>query len=159
MLSTPLRKTLLAGTAYLVAFLFLAPYLQMLITALTPGDELRSIPANYLPSNFEFANFINVWNEAPLATYLKNSIIIALFSTALVMLVSLPAAYYTARYRYRGRILFMLLVLITQMFAPTALGATQSSVASSPRMPRTGRIRCTGPHSRRGSVPPTGCTS
>ena len=40
MTSTPLRKALLAGTAYLVAFLFLAPYLQMLLTAL-PGGRCR----------------------------------------------------------------------------------------------------------------------
>jgi multiple sugar transport system permease protein len=38
-----------------------------------------------------------------------------------VLIVSLPAAYYTARNRYRGRTAFLLLVLVTQMFAPTAL--------------------------------------
>jgi multiple sugar transport system permease protein len=119
--SSPLRKALTAGVAYLVAFLFLAPYLQMLITALTPGDELVKVPAQYLPSRFEFSNFIEVWNAAPVATYLRNSLIIAGFATVLALVVSLPAAYYTARFRYRGRLAFLLLVLVTQMFAPTAL--------------------------------------
>lgn len=121
MTATPLRKALLAGGAYLVAFVFLLPYLQMLITALTPADELFSIPAEYLPSRFELDNFIRVWEEAPILTYLRNSLIIAGFATLLALAVSLPAAYYTARYRYRGRTAFLLLVLITQMFAPTAL--------------------------------------
>ncbi len=53
--------------------------------------------------------------------YLQSSLIISVFATLLVLVVALPAAYYTARYRYRGRLLFLLLVLITQMFAPTAL--------------------------------------
>jgi multiple sugar transport system permease protein len=119
--SSPLRKALTAGVAYLVAYLFLAPYLQMLITALTPGDELVKVPAQYLPSRFEFSNFIEVWNAAPVATYLRNSLIIAGFATVLALVVSLPAAYYTARFRYRGRLAFLLLVLVTQMFAPTAL--------------------------------------
>ena len=39
----------------------------------------------------------------------------------MVLVVSLPAAYYTARHRYRGRSAFLLLVSSTQMFAPTAL--------------------------------------
>ena len=42
-------------------------------------------------------------------------------STLLVILAAVPAAYYTARYRFRGRSAFLLLVLVTQMFAPTAL--------------------------------------
>jgi len=119
--ATPLKKALLMGAGVLVMFFFLAPYIQMLITSLTPASELYEIPAQYLPSRFEFDNFIKVWEEAPLWGYLKSSLIVAGSATVVVLLVSLPAAYYTARYRYRGRLLFLLLVLITQMFAPTAL--------------------------------------
>jgi multiple sugar transport system permease protein len=119
--STPLRKAITAGLAYLVAFLFLAPYLQMILTALKPGPELFQIPPTYLPSEFRWENFLDIWTEAPVGKYLRNSIVIALFSTLVVLLVSLPAAYYTARHRFRGRTAFMLLVIATQMFAPTAL--------------------------------------
>jgi multiple sugar transport system permease protein len=38
-----------------------------------------------------------------------------------VLLVSIPAAYYVARNRFKGRGFFLLLVLATQMFSPTAL--------------------------------------
>jgi multiple sugar transport system permease protein len=117
--TTPLRKALLTGAGALVVVVFLAPYLQMIITSLTPDKELYSIPAQYLPSRLEFSNFVDVWTKAPLWSYLRSSI--AGFATLLVLAVSLPAAYYTARYRYRGRLAFLLLVLITQMFAPTAL--------------------------------------
>ena len=116
-----IRKALLTGIGALVAFFFMAPYIQMLITALSPADELVSVPARYLPSRLEFSNFVTVWEEAPLWGYLQSSLIISVFATLLVLVVALPAAYYTARYRYRGRLLFLLLVLITQMFAPTAL--------------------------------------
>jgi multiple sugar transport system permease protein len=119
--TTPLRKALLMGAGALVVVIFLAPYVQMLITSLTPDKELYSIPAQYLPSHLELSNFIDVWTKAPLWGYLRSSLVIAGFATLLVLAVSLPAAYYTARYRYRGRLAFLLLVLITQMFAPTAL--------------------------------------
>ena len=38
-----------------------------------------------------------------------------------MLLAAVPAAYYTARFRSRGRTAFLFLVLVTQMFAPTAL--------------------------------------
>lgn len=118
---TPMRKALTAGLAYLIAFLFLAPYIQMFLTALRPEKELFQIPPTFLPSEFAWDNFIKVWTEAPVGGYLKSSIIISAFSTLLVLIVSLPAAYYVARHRFRGRSAFMLLVIATQMFAPTAL--------------------------------------
>jgi multiple sugar transport system permease protein len=102
--STPLRKALLIGAGALVVVIFLAPYVQMLITSLTPDKELYSIPAQYLPSHLELSNFIDVWTKAPLWGYLRSSLVIAGFATLLVLAVSLPAAYYTARYRYRGRL-------------------------------------------------------
>ena len=37
------------------------------------------------------------------------------------MLVAIPAAYFTARFRFPGRIAFLFLVLVTQMFSPTSL--------------------------------------
>ncbi len=54
-------------------------------------------------------------------TSLQVTLVIAGASTLIVVLVSIPAAYYTARHTFRGRTLFLLLVLVTQMFAPTAL--------------------------------------
>ncbi|MDV6012122.1 carbohydrate ABC transporter permease [Haloechinothrix sp. LS1_15] len=93
----------------------------MLLTALKPHDELFASPTTYLPESWEFGNFIEVWRVAPLWEYLRNTIIIAGLSTVLAVSVALPAAYYTARRRFWGRRGFLLLVLVTQMFAPTAL--------------------------------------
>ena len=54
--TSPMKKALLAGAAYFVAFIFLAPYLKMLITALTPGDFLANIvleqPLEFLRSRW-----------------------------------------------------------------------------------------------------------
>ena len=53
--------------------------------------------------------------------WLLTSVVVALASTVIVVLVAVPAAYFTARFRFRGRIAFLFLVLITQMFSPTSL--------------------------------------
>ncbi|MER7666878.1 carbohydrate ABC transporter permease [Kitasatospora sp. NPDC096128] len=113
------RALALAGAAWLLAAAFLFPYLEMAVTALRPADELRD--ATYLPRHFAWSNFVGVWQESTLGGNLRVTLLVAGGSTLLALLVALPAAYYTARVRYRGRRLFLLLVLVTQMFQPTSL--------------------------------------
>ncbi|MFI8826764.1 carbohydrate ABC transporter permease [Streptomyces sp. NPDC053431] len=113
------RTVLLTVTAWALAALFLLPYVQMVITAGRPADELRDNA--YLPSRFDWSAFTRVWSETTLGQNLSNTLLIAAGSTLLVLLVALPAACCTARVRFRGRGAFLLLVLVTQMFQPTAL--------------------------------------
>ncbi len=115
------KVVLLATVGWGVAVVFLAPYMFMLLTAVKPAGELYSTPAEYLPDEWQWSNFIEVWRVEPIWPYLRNTLIIAGLSTVLALAVSLPAAYYTSRHRFRGRQAFLLLVLVTQMFAPTAL--------------------------------------
>ncbi|GAB7184123.1 ABC-type glycerol-3-phosphate transport system permease component [Kitasatospora sp. Ki12] len=113
------RTLLVAATAWLLAGVFLLPYLEMVVTALRPADELRD--PSYLPRHFAWSNFVDVWRDSTLGANLRVTLLVAAGSTVLVLLVALPAAYHTARVRYRGRRLFLLLVLVTQMFQPTSL--------------------------------------
>ncbi|MDJ1133611.1 carbohydrate ABC transporter permease [Streptomyces iconiensis] len=113
------RTLVIAVSAWALAAIFLAPYLEMIITALRPKEELRD--RTYLPQNLDWANFVDVWKESDLGNNLQVTLMVAGGATLVVLLVSLPAAYYTARVRYRGRKFFLLLVLVTQMFQPTAL--------------------------------------
>jgi multiple sugar transport system permease protein len=113
------RKVLLTGVGWLVGLAFVAPYLEMLVTALKPEHELMR--SSYLPTKWEWSNFVNVWKAAPIWQNMKVSLIVAGAATIVTLVCALPAAYYTARNRFRGRNAFLLLILVTQMFAPTAL--------------------------------------
>ena len=112
------RKIVVAGLAYAIALVFLLPYLEMVVTALRPPAEL--LAHNYLPHHFAWSNFTSFWSNG-LRHNLGVTLLVAGGSTVLVLLVALPAAYYTARRRFRGRTFFLLLVLVTQMFQPTSL--------------------------------------
>lgn len=112
------RTVVVAGLAYLVAFVFLFPYLVMLLTSLRPQETLRD--TTILPSAWEWSNLLNFWSSG-LAGNLWVTLKVAGGSTILVLLVALPAAYYSARHDFRGRTAFLILVLITQMFQPTAM--------------------------------------
>jgi multiple sugar transport system permease protein len=113
-----MRTVLVCAVAYLVALIFILPYLEMIITALRPQAELRD--RDYLPHHITFSNFTNIWSTG-LGTNLAVSLEIGIGATVLVLLVAIPAAYYTSRRRFRGRGVFLILVLVTQMFQPTSL--------------------------------------
>ncbi|GAA2908100.1 carbohydrate ABC transporter permease [Streptosporangium fragile] len=112
------KKVAVAAGAYIVAFVFLFPYIEMVLTALRPQEELRE--ATLLPERFAWSNFVTFWSSG-LSGNLLVSLQVAAGSTILVLLVALPAAYYTSRHDFRGRTAFLILVLITQMFQPTAM--------------------------------------
>ncbi len=112
------RGLIVSVTAYAIALIFLLPYLEMIIAALRPANQL--LAPNLLPTHFSFHNFTSIWSTG-FGGNLVESLEIAGGATALVLLVAVPAAYYSARHRFRGRSLFLLLVLATQMLQPAAM--------------------------------------
>jgi len=112
------RTIIVSAVAYLIAIIFLMPYVEMVITALRPPAELQE--RGYVPRHWDWTNFSSIWKTG-FGTNLRVSLQIAGGATLLVLLVALPAGYYTARRKFRGRMFFLLLVLATQMFQPAAL--------------------------------------
>lgn len=113
-----LKTVILCAVAYVIGLIFLLPYLEMIITALRPQSELRS--QDYFPHHLTFSAFTSIWSTG-LGTNLAVSLEISFGATFVVLLVAIPAAYYTSRRRFRGRGAFLILVLCTQMFQPTSL--------------------------------------
>lgn len=119
--TTARKQALMSIVGALIALFFLAPYLQMLATALKPEGELTNTPPSYFPHNWKWSNFVTLWDRTDVASFFKSSLVIAFTSTVLVIIVAVPAAYYVSRHRFRWRTVFLLLVVITQMIQPTSL--------------------------------------
>lgn len=106
-----------------VLLIFVIPYLIMFSGSVKTKSEIRSVDPTYFPTEWHWENFVNMWStpETPLDQNLISTIIIAVFATLLILVVALPAAYYTARFRFPGRMVFLFLVIITQMLQPAVL--------------------------------------
>jgi multiple sugar transport system permease protein len=115
------RRAALSCAGLALALLVLAPYVVMVCTAVKPEGELRTTPPRLTPVEWRPGNFLEVLGDPSFRAWLRASLVVALTSTAIVVLAATPAAYYTARHRFPGRSTFLLIVLITQMFSPTAL--------------------------------------
>jgi len=118
-------RWLLSLAGGVIAFVFLAPYLIMAVGSFKTRSEILRVPPTYFPTEWHPENYINMWStpETPLPYNLTSTIIISVSATILALLVAMPAAYYTARQNFPGRLIFLLLVLVTQMLQPTVLAA------------------------------------
>jgi multiple sugar transport system permease protein len=115
------RRAALSAAGLVLGLAVLSPYVVMLLTALKPAGELRVTPPRLTPLQWRPETFLEVLADGSFQGWLRASLAVALASTVIAVLAATPAAYYTARHRFPGRSAFLLLVLVTQMFSPTAL--------------------------------------
>lgn len=115
------RRFVLPVGGAIVAAVFLAPFTVMLLDAVRPGSDVLESPTTYLPRRWQWSTFATVLSDERFLNWLKSSLVVAGLSTLIVLLAAVPAAYYTARFRFAGRTAFLFVVLVTQMFAPTSL--------------------------------------
>ncbi|MFI9510753.1 carbohydrate ABC transporter permease [Nocardia sp. NPDC052566] len=117
------RRWGMTAVGVLIAAVFLIPYVVMVLGSLKSKPEILRIPPTYLPEQWHPDNYATMWDvtETPLPFNLISTVIISVAATILVLLVAIPAAYYTARHKFPGKAVFLGLVLITQMLQPTVL--------------------------------------
>ena len=124
------------GLTYACLALFVVmvavPLFWMVTTAIKTNKELYE-DFSYLPRQPTLQNFVRVIEREDLLTNIRNSLVVALTTTAITIVVSALAAFSIVRYRYRGReligrfILFKYLLPTAMLFVPlyaivTALG-------------------------------------
>jgi multiple sugar transport system permease protein len=103
-----------AGLAVL-SFVVLFPLYTIVISSIKPLGDVRST-FSWIPSHITLQPYIDMWKTIPLAHYFVNSLIVSVGATVCSVVVAIFAAYAISRYVFRGRQIFTLSVLATQMF-------------------------------------------
>jgi sorbitol/mannitol transport system permease protein len=91
--TTPVRKTLTTLAAWAVALLLFFPILWTFLTAFKPEAQAVASPPIFLGFDWTLENFIDVNEQRSYFRYFINSVIIALGSTALGIVLAVPAAW------------------------------------------------------------------
>ncbi|GAB4526332.1 MAG: carbohydrate ABC transporter permease [Anaerolineae bacterium] len=107
------------GLASVMTFAFF-PIYWMLVTSVTPADQVFSFPPTMFPTDITLEWYRDFFNNPTLIKYLQNSFIVATATAVGSLIVSIYAAYSFSKFRYTGRKALMFLVLSAQMF-PQAL--------------------------------------
>jgi multiple sugar transport system permease protein len=91
------------------------PLLVMLSSSLKPLQDVSG-SFRWIPSRVTTSPYVDIWSTVPLADYFINSLIVAGSATLCSVLIATFAAYAVSRYRFRGKRLFTVTILSTQMF-------------------------------------------
>ncbi|WP_291296775.1 carbohydrate ABC transporter permease [Elioraea sp.] len=97
------------------------PLIWMVLTAFKPRSETLSFPPSFLPRRWTLEHFERVLNSTPFLSFFANSLIVAVATTCLVMIVALFGAYSLARFTYPGRRLVGRLILFTYLLPSTVV--------------------------------------
>jgi multiple sugar transport system permease protein len=116
-----MEKTFLLYIPMLLAMVFtLFPLYWALVTAFKRESDITKLPIKYLPTPATFKNFLIAWNNVGFSKYFVNSLIVAALTVVIVLLCSILVGYAISRFKFKGKKLFMLLLLCTQ-FIPGAM--------------------------------------
>ena len=87
--------------ASVLALGFFLPFTWMVLTSLKPLPEVDA--PNWIPSVFQWGNYLEVFKTVPFARYYANSLVVAGCVTLLQTLTSAMAAYGFSRIQWPGR--------------------------------------------------------
>jgi multiple sugar transport system permease protein len=96
------------------------PFYWMVATSLKHNKEIYGFEATLIPEQPTLANYATVFRETPYMLYLRNSVVVAVGSTVLSMIIACLGAYAIARLNFPGRALLARGLVFTYL-VPTSL--------------------------------------
>jgi multiple sugar transport system permease protein len=97
----------------LLGVVFVYPFVWLVSASFKPRSEV--FDNRLIPETFTLDNYVQVWQEAPLALWLLNTVIVTVLAAVTVTISSAMVAWGFAYFRFRGRGALFGLVLATMM--------------------------------------------
>ncbi len=102
----------------ILAVIFGLPFFWTVLTSLKTTQEIFLMPPTWLPEVPQWQNYVEIWQRAPLAIFLLNSIVVTVFTMIGQLLSASLVAYGFARFRFPGRDILFVVMLGTLMLPP-----------------------------------------
>lgn len=110
---------------YLLAFTAVSvvgfPLFWMIICSFKPGSELYLVPPTFLPREWTFQNYRDLFVQTNFVTYFANSLIVAGGSTLLSLVIGGLGAYSLSRFKFFGIAAFANVALVCYMLPEVLL--------------------------------------
>ncbi|MBT2500619.1 carbohydrate ABC transporter permease [Agromyces sp. ISL-38] len=107
----PAKRVILYVLLAALTLLIFVPFFWMVSSSLKHDNQVFSIPVQWIPTEFVWSNYVDIWTRIPLLTYLKNSLFLSVTITFLQVLTGSFAAYGFSKMRFKGRdVLFVIYI-------------------------------------------------
>ncbi len=114
-------KVIWSVIAWTIVLAVVFPLIWMIVTSIKPQAELFSIPPTLAPETITFEHYWRLLTETPFLRYFRNSMILAVTTTLVVITLGTLGAYSLVRFKYRGRETLATLVLFTYLMPSVVL--------------------------------------
>jgi len=105
-----------------VIFIYIVfPFYWAFRSSVTPNGELFVTPVHYWPENPTLEHYQEVFTNGDFLVALRNSAIVAASTTLLALVIGTVGAYALGRFKFRGRLPVMYLILSMTMFPAIAI--------------------------------------
>jgi ABC-type glycerol-3-phosphate transport system permease component len=111
--------TLLFSIVTILVIIF--PLYWTLVTSVKQASDVFRSPPVFLPDAPTLTNYVTVWRASAIPRYLLNTVLIAGSTVAIVLVFSSMAAYSVSRFAFRGKLAFLLSLLLAQVMPVTTL--------------------------------------
>ena len=120
------RKTIIRVVASYIALVLFSviaiyPVFQVFTISLRPADRLLSTSLELIPKGASFHTYKVLFTERPFFLWLANSSLVAVTVTLTGVALASTAGYAFSRFRFIGKKMGLLSLLVTQMFPATML--------------------------------------
>ena len=105
------KKILLYAILLLAALTFIYPFIWMMGASLTPLHDAGNM--SLWPAHPTFDNFKLMMGKIPIGRSLVNSLLVAFFTTSLVMITGSTVGYALAKMQFKGRQLIFYIIVFT----------------------------------------------
>jgi trehalose/maltose transport system permease protein len=116
-----LSRTLFFVVLAVIFVYIVFPFYWAFRSSITPDNELFTTPVHYWPVNPTLAHYQEVFTNADFLIALRNSTIVAASTTILALFIGTVGAYALGRFKFRGRLPVMYLILSMTMFPAIAI--------------------------------------
>ncbi len=115
----------------IVLVIMLLPFYMMAVTSVKSNPEMfKKTVSPFWPTQPTIEHWVSLLTDTSFPQWFANTTYIAVASTALTILISVPAAYSLARLRYRGRSTLSALIFISYLVPTTLLFIPMAQVVS-----------------------------
>jgi multiple sugar transport system permease protein len=113
--ATPLTVRSVAYPVLLtgLCLLVLVPFVWMISSSLKHDNQVFTVPTQWIPREFVWSNYADIWTQIPMLAYLRNSAFLAVVISFLQVITGSFAAYGFAKLRFPGRDWLFLAYLAT----------------------------------------------
>jgi len=118
---TAIRRVLFNLFAWTIVLAVAFPLFWMIVTSVKPQSELFRRPPTFLPEVATLEHYWTLLTRTGFLDYFRNSVILSVATTLVVVVIATLGAYSLVRFRYRGRESLAFLVLFTYLLPSVVL--------------------------------------